>query len=136
MKIEDIKYTLPTEQISEADFDREKWLQNNPVDYFKFLYVLFNATDNAPKNFPCNIAMSVAFELIYHVTRLYYNAFEPFSQMCESGFFSVLKNFEDFSFCRIKMPCSLRLIDGKAKSIFLYQQQGGAICQDCIIISR
>ena len=71
MKIEDIKYTLPTEQISEADFDREKWLQNNPVDYFKFLYVLFNATDNAPKNFPCNIAMSVAFELIYHVTRLY-----------------------------------------------------------------
>ena len=27
MKIEDINYVLPTEQIAEKDFDKEKWLQ-------------------------------------------------------------------------------------------------------------
>ena len=66
----------------------------------------------------------------------YYNAFEPFSQMCGSGFFLSSKILRIFSFCRIKMLRSLRLTDGKVKSIFLYQRQGGAICQDCIIISR
>ena len=41
MKIEDINYTLPTAEISSDDFDKEKWLQEHPIDYFKLLYVLF-----------------------------------------------------------------------------------------------
>lgn len=70
MKIEDIQYTLPTEQISAEDFDREKWLQENPIDYFKFLYILFTSNRLAP-NVPSEIVMKVAFEALYKVTRLY-----------------------------------------------------------------
>jgi hypothetical protein len=61
MKIEDINYTLPTAIISSDDFDREKWLQEHPVDYFKLLYVLFNTTENAPPDMPRNIVMNVVF---------------------------------------------------------------------------
>ena len=71
MKIEDINYTLPTEQIAEKDFDKEKWLQEHPIDYFKFIYVLFNTTKNAPENVPRTLAMDVAFQALYPVTRLY-----------------------------------------------------------------
>lgn len=71
MKIEDINYTLPTTPINEEDFDKEKWLINNPVDYFKFIYVLFNTTSNAPKNMPRDIVMDMAFQMMYPVTRLY-----------------------------------------------------------------
>ena len=71
MKIEDINYVLPTEQIAEKDFDKEKWLQEHPIDYFKFIYLLFNTTKNAPKNIPRTLAMDVAFQALYPVTRLY-----------------------------------------------------------------
>ena len=71
MKIEDINYTLPTEQIAEKDFDKEKWLQEHPIDYFKFIYVLFNTTKNAQENVPRTLAMDVAFQALYPVTRLY-----------------------------------------------------------------
>ena len=71
MKIEDINYTLPTTQINEKDFDKEKWLESNPIDYFKFIYVLFNTTKNSPKDIPQDITMGIAFQLIYSVTRLY-----------------------------------------------------------------
>lgn len=71
MKIEDINYTLPTAEISSADFDREKWLQEHPIDYFKLLYVLFNTTKNAPTDMPRDFVMNVVFELLYPVTRLY-----------------------------------------------------------------
>ena len=71
MKIEDINYTLPTEQISEADFDKAMWLQEHPIDYFKLLYVLFNTTKNAPTDMPHNFVMNIVFELLYPVTRLY-----------------------------------------------------------------
>lgn len=70
MKIEDIQYTLPTEQISAEDFDREKWLQENPIDYFKFLYILFMSNRMAP-GMPSEIVMKVAFDALYKVTRLY-----------------------------------------------------------------
>lgn len=71
MKIEDINYTLPTAQISEKDFDKEKWLENNPIDYFKLIYVLFNTTNNSPKDIPREIAMDIAFQAMYPVIRLY-----------------------------------------------------------------
>lgn len=71
MKIEDIKYTLPTEEISSGDFDKEDWLQKNPIDYFKLLYVLFNTTNNAPKGMPRDTVMNLAFKMLFSVIRLY-----------------------------------------------------------------
>lgn len=71
VKIEDINYTLPTAQISEKDFDKVKWLENNPIDYFKLIYVLFNTTNNSPKDIPREIAMDIAFQAMYPVIRLY-----------------------------------------------------------------
>ena len=71
MKIEDINYTLPTAQVDSENFDKEKWLQENPIDYFKFIYLLFTTIKNAPKNISRNIAMNVIFVALYQVTRLY-----------------------------------------------------------------
>ena len=70
MKIEDINYTLPTNQIDVDDFDREKWLQENPIDYFKFLYILFTSNNITPQ-VPIDIVMKVTFDALYRVTRLY-----------------------------------------------------------------
>lgn len=71
MKIEDINYTIPTAQISEKDFDKEKWLRENPIDYFKLIYVLFNTAKNAPAGMSNDIVMDIAFQMMYPVTRLY-----------------------------------------------------------------
>ena len=70
MKIEDINYTLPTNQIDAENFDREKWLQENPIDYFKFLYILFTSSNITPQ-LPREIVMKTAFDALYRVTRLY-----------------------------------------------------------------
>ncbi len=70
MKIEDINYTFPTEQISAEDFDKEKWLQENPIDYFKYLYILFTSNELTP-DIPNEIVMKVTFDTLYKVTRLY-----------------------------------------------------------------
>ena len=71
MKIEDINYTLPTSEIAEKDFDKEKWLQDHPIDYFKLIHVLFNTTKNAPTDIPREFVMNVVFEMLYPITRLY-----------------------------------------------------------------
>lgn len=71
VKIEDINYTLPTAEIAANNFDKEKWLQENPIDYFKFIYVLLTTTNNAPPNMPLTLVMEVAFQALYPVTRLY-----------------------------------------------------------------
>lgn len=71
MKIEDINYILPTAEIASDGFDKERWLQGNPIDYFKLIYILFNTTKNSPTDMPRNIVMNVAFELLYSVTRIY-----------------------------------------------------------------
>ncbi|MBQ9709632.1 MAG: DUF2971 domain-containing protein [Clostridia bacterium] len=70
MKIEDIKYTLPTEQIDVEGFDKAKWLKENPIDYFKYLYILFTSNNITP-NLPSEIVMKVAFDALYSATRLY-----------------------------------------------------------------
>lgn len=71
MKLEDIHYTPPTEQITAENFDRKKWIEENPVDYFKFIYYLLTTTENAPTNLPQSIKMQVVFEALYSVIRLY-----------------------------------------------------------------
>ena len=71
MKIEDINYTLPTKQINAEDFDKEQWLKEHPIDYFKLIYVLFKTTKNAPNDVPQDLATDVAFNALYSITRLY-----------------------------------------------------------------
>ena len=71
MKLEDIHYTPPTEQITAENFDRKKWIEENPVDYFKFIYHLLTTTENAPTNLPQSIKLQVVFEALYSVIRLY-----------------------------------------------------------------
>ena len=71
MKIEDINYNLPTAEVSEKDFDKEKWLQEHPIDYFKLIHVLFTTTDNAPADVPRDIAMDIVYGGLYASTRLY-----------------------------------------------------------------
>ncbi len=70
MKIEDINYILPTRQIAEKNFDKEKWIKENPIDYYKFIYVLFVSSDVAP-HVDKNLVMAIKFSAIYEVTRLY-----------------------------------------------------------------
>ena len=71
MKIEDINYTLPTKQINAEDFDKEQWLKEHPIDYFKLIYVLFKTTKNAPNDVPQDLATDVAFNALYSITKLY-----------------------------------------------------------------
>lgn len=70
MKIEDIYYELPTNHIAPEKFDRDKWVQENPIDYFKLLYILF-ASKNIEPSIPDEIALGVASKTLYRVTRLY-----------------------------------------------------------------
>lgn len=71
MKIEDINYDLPTKEINEEDFDKEKWLQEHPIDYFKFLYVLFTTASKVSNPTLYNVAMDFTFQALYRVIRLY-----------------------------------------------------------------
>lgn len=71
MKIEDINYTLPTAEIAEKDFDKEKWIKEHPIDYFKLIYVLFKTSKTPPKDISPTLAVDVAFQALYPVTRLY-----------------------------------------------------------------
>ena len=56
MKIEDIYYELPTNHIAPEKFDRDKWVQENPIDYFKLLYILF-ASKNIEPSIPDEITL-------------------------------------------------------------------------------
>jgi hypothetical protein len=60
MKIEDIKYEISDKIISEKDFDVEKWRIENPMDYFKAMY-LINTSRNREE----------VFKVIYQVSRLH-----------------------------------------------------------------
>lgn len=62
MKLEDLQYSLPTQPVDEKNFDIEKWRKENPVDYFKCLYILEQA-NGATKD--------IAFHAIYKVMRLH-----------------------------------------------------------------
>ena len=71
MKIEEIYYELPTAEIAAENFDKERWLKENPIDYFKLIYILFKTVKNAPEGIPRNVAMNFSFDTLYNVTRLY-----------------------------------------------------------------
>lgn len=60
MKIEDIHYDLQPIPVDEENFDIEKWRLQNPVDYFKFMYMI---NISANKN--------EVFQLLYKISRLY-----------------------------------------------------------------
>lgn len=60
MKIEDIKYEISDKIINEKDFDVEKWRIENPMDYFKAMY-LINTSINRDE----------VFKVIYKITRLH-----------------------------------------------------------------
>lgn len=60
MKIEDIKYKIPEEQIDEKDFDIEEWREKNPMDYFKAMYLINNSSNR-----------DEVFRYIYRLIRLH-----------------------------------------------------------------
>ena len=62
MKIEDLQYELPTQQVDAKDFDLEKWRKECPMDYLKAMYIL-NKEEGFNKD--------AAFNVIYQVTRQY-----------------------------------------------------------------
>ena len=62
MKLEDLQYSLSNPPVDEKNFDVEKWQNENPVDYFKCLYLLEQVQ---------GVAKDVAFQSIYKVMRLY-----------------------------------------------------------------
>lgn len=70
MKIEDLKYDLPTTIIDEENFDIEIWRRKNPMDYLKALYLVLSSSTLVPA-MPSNLAMDTTFKTIYVVTRQY-----------------------------------------------------------------
>ncbi len=70
MKIEDLYYSLSALPVDEKNFDLVKWEKENPIDYFKFLFILFQS-DQIDKTIPEALARQVAFNVIYKTSRLY-----------------------------------------------------------------
>ena len=62
MKIEDLQYPLSSQPVDEDNFDIEKWRKENPVDYFKCLFLLEHIQSTGKDS---------AFQIIYRVMRLY-----------------------------------------------------------------
>lgn len=62
MKIEDLHFASSPTPANEKDFDLEKWRNDNPMDYYKAIFIL-----NKVKG----IAQDIMFQRIYQVTRLY-----------------------------------------------------------------
>ena len=102
MKIEDLRYSMPTSPVDEKDFDKEKWLRENPIDYFKMVYLLLKTTNDAPSNMPHNVVMSAAFKTLYSIIRLYLpNTLYKFCSLTENKElnkmkFSTLRNKKIF----------------------------------------
>lgn len=63
MKIEDLYFDLPTEPVDEENWDLETWRRDNPMDYFKAMYILGMADIGA--------SQAEVFKAIYQVVRLY-----------------------------------------------------------------
>lgn len=67
MKLEDYQIQIPS-KISDAEsFDKEKWKENTPIDFFKMAAIL-NQVDST---LPIDEAFTTAFYEMYKVTRLY-----------------------------------------------------------------
>lgn len=56
---------MPTEEIDEKDWDLEEWKQKYPMDYYKALRILSEASNG--------VVATEIFKAIYQITRLYIN---------------------------------------------------------------
>lgn len=63
LKIEDLHLDLPTQPVDEKNWDLEKWRNENPMDYFKAMYILGMANHH--------ILKAEIFQTIYKIIRLY-----------------------------------------------------------------
>ncbi|MBR5341634.1 MAG: DUF2971 domain-containing protein [Erysipelotrichaceae bacterium] len=63
MKIEDIKIDLTPQEVNEQSWNKEQWIKDNPVNYFKFLRVL-QLTNNG-------LVINEIMKTVYRITRLY-----------------------------------------------------------------
>lgn len=70
MRIEDLEFSVAEAAVDEQNWDQEKWRQENPMDYLKALYLIISSGDWV-QGVPREIAMQVAFESVYKVTRLH-----------------------------------------------------------------
>lgn len=61
MKIEDLYYDISNSQVSEENLDIEKWRRENPMDYFKAIFLIMTESENRDE----------VFNIIYKITRLY-----------------------------------------------------------------
>ena len=60
MRIEDIHYDLQAIPVDEQNFDIENWRLENPIDYFKFMYII-----------SCSTNKNEVFKQLYKISRLY-----------------------------------------------------------------
>ena len=67
MKLEDYQIQIPSKVADAETFDKEKWREETPIDYFKMAAIL-NHVDNT---LPIDEAFTAAFDVMYKVTRLY-----------------------------------------------------------------
>jgi len=63
MRIEDIKFDIPTEDVDGENFDVEKWRTEHPMDYLKAMFVINSTSSPTVKN--------EIFKTIYRITRLH-----------------------------------------------------------------
>lgn len=64
MRIEDLQYDFsPKPPVDEKNCNKEQWLKENPIDYYKMIYVL-NQADSS-------VAQTEVFKTIYKIVRLY-----------------------------------------------------------------
>ena len=63
LKIEDLHFDLSSAPIDEKNWNLEQWRKENPMDYFKAMYIL-NMADNST-------AKAEVFKAIYQVVRLH-----------------------------------------------------------------
>lgn len=66
MKIEELNYNLDGKEVDDKNFDIEKWRRENPIDYFKIIYLYLKLGENVNDELKNYIFMQ-----IYKVTRLY-----------------------------------------------------------------
>lgn len=66
MKIEELNYPLNDKEVDDKNFDIEKWRRENPIDYFKIVYIYLKIGENIRDDFKSMIFMD-----LYKVLRLY-----------------------------------------------------------------
>lgn len=63
MKFEDIEIDLSPKEVDEKNWNKEQWVKDNPVDYFKYMKFLLSIKDSNISN--------VIMQNIYKIMRLY-----------------------------------------------------------------